>query len=96
MTTVGEAIEKYKMRYFTRMHPGEYGQTVRETWSEDKILAYYYPTWRSKCLIAGVGVENLTEAACLDDWITVNWALETDELGRPIEHDVAKGKINGD
>ena len=68
------------MRYWTIMYPGEVGQLVRETFSEDQIIESYYRYWKDKMILAGR--ENLiSKENCLDDWKIIAWAYETDEYG---------------
>ena len=76
------------MKYYTICFPGEYGQNVVETWSVDQIMESYYPYW---CRKMKEKFENpyLDRDRCLDDWIVVNWAVETDKWGNklPIEQE---------
>ena len=36
------------MKYWTIVFPGEHGQHVQETWSEDQIIASYWDYWCGK------------------------------------------------
>jgi hypothetical protein len=68
------------VKYWTIVFPGEQGQHVQETWSEEQILKYFYTYWSTKMIEAGKG-DDISKESCLDDWITVHWATETDEFG---------------
>lgn len=68
------------MKYWTIVFPGEHGQHVQETWSEDQILKSYYPYWCSM-MIQNVAAPDLCEKNCIDDWCVVHWAMETDQFG---------------
>lgn len=63
------------MRYYLISFPGEYGQHVDETWSEEQILKAYYTYWCGK-MVQNVPNPNLDKEECLQDWITVHWAVE--------------------
>lgn len=73
-----------RVRYYTHIHRGSHGQLVRETWSEAQVLAAHFKEWAFKCLNAGVDEALITANECLEDWVTVNWALETDANGKPV------------
>jgi hypothetical protein len=71
------------MKYYTIVFPGEYGQHVQETWSENQILDSYYYYWKKKMMDANQhGL--ITKERCIEDWRTVHWAQETDEYGNKI------------
>ena len=68
------------MKFYTICYPGEYNQHVQETFSEDQIIESYYGYWKDKMLV--IGKESLTtRERCIEDWIVVHWAVETDEFG---------------
>lgn len=71
------------MRYWTIMYPGEVGQLIRETFSEEQIIQSYYPYWKEKMMSANKG-HLVSETNCLDDWKTIQWAYETDEYGEKL------------
>ncbi len=73
------------MKYWTIAFPGEFGQHVTETWSEDQIIKSYYSYWTQKMIIAGKGAE-VSRENCINDWCVVHWAAETDEFGCPMEY----------
>ena len=68
------------MKYWTIVFPGEQGQHVQETWSEDQIIESYYPYWKGRMIDVGMADEATTER-CIEDWITIHWAVQTDEFG---------------
>jgi len=68
------------MKYYTIAFPGECGQHVQETWSEDQIIQSYWIHWFTKMVESGA-VGELTRERCIDDWRVVHWAVETDEFG---------------
>jgi hypothetical protein len=71
------------MKYWTIVFPGEFGQHVQETWNEDQIIKSYYTYWSAK-MIQNVDNADLSRENCIEDWITVHWASETDEFGNKI------------
>lgn len=71
------------MKYYTIVFPGEHGQHVQETWSTDQILKSYYPYWCGM-MIQNVAAPDLNELNCIDDWIVVHWAMETDQFGNKL------------
>jgi hypothetical protein len=68
------------MKYWTICFPGEFGQHVQETWSEDQIMTSYYTYWSTKMIINGKE-SDLSRESCIDDWVVVHWASETDQWG---------------
>jgi hypothetical protein len=72
------------MNYWTIVFPGEFGQHVQETWTEDQILSSYYKYWSIKMIEAGKG-DDISREACIDDWVVVHWACRTTEFGDKIE-----------
>jgi len=68
------------MKYYTIAFPGEFGQHVQETWTEDQIIKSYYTYWSTKMIQAGINDEISLER-CIEDWCVVHWAAETDEFG---------------
>lgn len=71
------------MKYWTISFPGEHGQHVVETWSEDQILDSYYKYWCQKMVMNKPG-STLSQGSCIEDWIVVHWAVETDQWGNKI------------
>jgi hypothetical protein len=67
-------------KYWTIVFPGEHGQHVQETWSEDQIIASYYTYWVTKMIECGKA-EEMSRELCIEDWKTVHWAHQTDEFG---------------
>ena len=72
------------MKYWTISYPGEWGQHVQETFSEEQILKSYYKHWFLKMVQAGKG-NQATEQMCIDDWCVVHWAVKTNEFGEKVE-----------
>lgn len=71
------------MKYWTIVFPGEFGQHVQETWSEDQIIKSYYTYWYGKMVQANKH-ELISRELCIDDWCTIHWAMETDEFGNKV------------
>jgi hypothetical protein len=71
------------MKYYTISFPGEFGQHVVETWSEQQILKAYYPHWFHKMSEANLHSE-ISNENCIDDWCVIHWAIETDQFGNKI------------
>ena len=63
------------MKYYLISFPGEHGQHVDETWSEDQIIAAYYTYWTGK-MIQNCPDEPLDRERCIEDWCVVHWAVE--------------------
>ena len=73
------------MKYWTIAFPGEFGQHVQETWSEDQIMESYYRYWVSKMLEHHHGPHaDITRENCIADWCSVHWAQETDQWGNSL------------
>lgn len=72
------------MKYYTIVFPGEFGQLVQETWSEDQIIKSYYRYWSIKMIQAGHGDE-IDCDRCIEDWSVIHWAMETDQFGNAIK-----------
>lgn len=77
------------MKYWTICYPDESGH-VEETLSEAMILQYYYPYWSEQ--MHKVGKQDMiSEELCIEDWVIVHWAWETDASGEPIETNIVRG-----
>jgi hypothetical protein len=74
---------KNNIKYWTIVFPGEFGQHVQETWTEEQILKAYWTHWYTKMIQAGKADIATTEL-CIEDWTTVHWASETDEFGNKL------------
>lgn len=72
------------MKYYTIVYPGEFGQLVKETFSEDQIIRSYYKYWYGKMVQANKH-DMISRELCIDDWIVVHWALETDQFGNKLQ-----------
>lgn len=66
------------MKYYSIAFPGEHGQHVEETWSEDQIIKAYYKHWCGK-MIENVSAPDLNEQDCIMDWCTIHWATEVEK-----------------
>mgnify|MGYP003338562724 FL=1 len=73
------------MKYWTIVFEGEWDQLVRETWSEDQIIESYYKYW-STCNLINDPQSDISREHCIEDWIVVHWAVETDEFGNKLEN----------
>jgi len=71
------------MKYYTIVFPGEFGQHVQETWNREQILKFYWTHWNRKMFQSG-NSDKVTEDNCIEDWITIHWAEETDEFGNKL------------
>ena len=71
------------MKYWTIVFPGEYDQHVQETWSEDQIIKSYYRHW--SILMLQNSKTDLSVERCIEDWVIVHWAVETDQFGNKLE-----------
>lgn len=72
------------MRYWTIAFPGECGQHVVETWSEEQILASaWYKHWVLRMCESNKH-EFMTNENAIYDWIAVHWAIPTDEWGNKL------------
>lgn len=71
------------MKYYTIVYPGEFGQLVKETFSEDQIIRSYYKYWYGKMVQANKH-EFISREQCIGDWIVVHWAMETDQFGNKL------------
>lgn len=68
------------MRYYTICYLGEFNQHVEETFSEDQIIKSYFDYWSDK--MKEIGKEHMiSKEKCIEDWIVVHWAVETDKYG---------------
>jgi hypothetical protein len=72
------------MKYWTIVFPGEHEQHVQETWSEDQIIKSYYSYWSQKMIMNHGTVAVLGRERCIEDWIVVHWAVETDRWGNKV------------
>lgn len=71
------------MKYYTIVYPGEFGQLVKETFSEDQIIKSYYRYWITKMIKANK-YDMISRELCIDDWISLHWAMETDQFGNKL------------
>ena len=72
------------MKYYTITFPGECGQHVQETWSEEEIFkSAWYRNW-VLMMVQADKAHLMSNKAAIDDWIVVHWAIETDEWGNKL------------
>lgn len=71
------------MKYYTISFPGEHGQHVVETWSQEQILKSYYTYWNKKMFESG-NADQVSEENCIQDWIVVHYAYETNQWGKDL------------
>lgn len=63
------------MKRYSYIEPGEDGNPIEYTFTEEEILNQYYPYWSDR--LKQLGREHLiSKERCLEDWIVVNWAVE--------------------
>lgn len=68
------------MRYWSVSYPDENGNDITETLSEEDIRKEYWLYWYGKmCEKFGKEFVDKTYSFedCLEDWIIVNWAVES-------------------
>ena len=71
------------MKKWSISFPGQYGQDVVETWTEDQIIKSYYRYWAIKMVESGHGDE-LSREKCIEDWCTVHWAWKAEENSKSV------------
>ena len=72
------------MKYYLISFPGEFGQHVDETWSEEQILkSAWYRNW-VLMMVQADKAHLMDNKTAIDDWIVVHWAQETDQWGTPL------------
>lgn len=72
------------MKYWTIVFPGEEGQHVQETWSEEQIIkSAWYRNW-VMMMVQADKAHLMDNKTAIDDWIVVHWAQETDQWGTPL------------
>lgn len=80
-----EPTESAKQRYWTIVFPGEEGQHVQETWSQEQILrSAWYRNW-VMMMVQADKANLINDAAALDDWKVVHWAEETTQFGEKLD-----------
>lgn len=73
------------MKYYTIVFPGEYGQHVQETWTEEQILkSAWYRNWVLNVVQADRAYLLEDKQTAIVDWIVVHWAIETDQWGNKL------------
>ena len=74
---------KSKERYLTIVFPGQFGQHVQETWTIKQILNSYFSYWAEQMIKVGRG-DQVNEHECIQDWVNIHWAEETDQFGNKL------------
>ena len=65
-------VKKYEIAF-----PGECGQDVVETWTEEQILkSAWYRNWVMKVVQADKAYMLEDSQYAINDWIVVHWAVE--------------------
>ena len=75
------------MKYWTYVEP-THDEDHIVTMSEKEILDQYFPYWFDMMAKAGKNIAlegSLMGQMCIDDWVTIHWATETDENGNEIK-----------
>ena len=69
------------MKYWTISFPGECGQNVVETWSEEQIFkSAWYKNW-ILMMVQADKAHLIEDKTAIDDWVVVHWATQTDQWG---------------
>jgi hypothetical protein len=63
------------MKTYEIAYPDENNNTVVERLTEDQIIEQYYKYWSMK-MIENCPGEPITRERCIEDWVTVHWAME--------------------
>ena len=63
------------MRTFEWIEPGDDDQPVTRTITDAEILSQYFPHWCEQMRRVGKA-DQISDAACIDDFVTVHWAYE--------------------
>ena len=69
------------MRYWSYNDWNEQGDNYVITLSEKEIIEQYYPYWfgrMSEKYTPEFVTKNFCELDCIDDWVAINWAWESD------------------
>lgn len=61
------------MALWMYVEPGDQGQPVVRRYTEAQILAEYWDYWCEGMRQIGKEAQ-ISEAACIEDWVIVNWA----------------------
>jgi len=70
------------MKHYVFYYMGKNGSERTEVYSEDMIINEYWKYWSSKMVDKyGDNNELLTRRNCIEDWVTVNWAIEVESPG---------------
>jgi hypothetical protein len=70
------------LKYYTYVEPDDNDRPVYTTLSEDEIIKEYWNYWyTSLCKRFGKDFVNVnyTKQDCIDDWVIINWAWESED-----------------
>ena len=80
------------MKYYRIVFPGEFGQHVEETWSEQQILKSFYRKW-AYMVIKNIGPKSeLTTKECIEDWCSDHLAVEVPKPDWITDDEIEKDK----
>lgn len=63
------------MKIYEIAYPDENNNDIVERLTEDQIIEQYYTYWSTK-MIQNCPNEPITRERCIEDWVTVHWAIE--------------------
>jgi hypothetical protein len=63
------------MKIYEIAYPDENNNDIVERLTEDQIIEQYYTYWSTK-MILNCPHEPITRERCIEDWVTVHWAIE--------------------
>ena len=66
-----------EMKYWSISYPDENNNNVTETFSEQEIIEMEWKRWCDNMQKAGKNLSDYTFQDCIDDWVVVNWAIES-------------------
>lgn len=69
------------VRYWTFCEPGSpvSGDPVYITLSDDEIIDQYWDYWCGRMASIGKDLNDFNKYDCIDDWVIVNWAWESEK-----------------
>lgn len=70
------------MIYYTIVYPGEFGQHIQETWSEDQIIKHYFLEWSNKMKLKHPN--KINKENCINDWVILHYATKTNQFGEKL------------
>ena len=86
---VSVLLDHKPMRYFAYDYFDEDGAPTILVKSEKEILNEYWAQWgrmmETRYNFTPEEAEKLKQDECIEYWVSLNWAWEVDERGRPLE-----------